>query len=122
MNEKRRFSRIPFDAVAKLRGPGAELDTQLLDISLNGALISRPSGWNGKIGERYTLELTLDHSNSEISMEIVVAHIDDEHIGCSCEHIDLESIIHLRRLVELNLGNESILDRELHALIHAEQR
>ena len=32
------------------------------------------------------------------------------------DHIDLESISHLRRLVELNLGDSSLLERELAAL------
>lgn len=117
MNEKRRFSRIPFDAEARITGPGLDITAQLLDISLKGVLITRPDNWQGKVGEYYSLELTLDSTDAVISMDIVVMHEDDERIGCKCEHIDLESISHLRRLVELNIGDETILDRELHALI-----
>ncbi|VAX04921.1 hypothetical protein MNBD_GAMMA20-584, partial [hydrothermal vent metagenome] len=43
-------------------------------------------------------------------------HSENDHIGFRCEHIDLESISHLRRLVELNLGDAKLLDRELSAL------
>ena len=47
-------------------------------------------------------------------------HIEDDHTGYRCEHIDLDSISHLRRLVELNLGDPDILDRELSELSHVE--
>ncbi len=36
-----------------------------------------------------------------------------------CEHIDIDSITHLKRLIELNLGDEALLHRELAHLIHA---
>lgn len=117
MNEKRRFSRIPFDAEARITGPGVDVTTQLLDISLKGVLIARPDNWQGKTGQRYTLELTLGSSGTVISMDIEIMHEEAARIGGQCTHIDLESISHLRRLVELNLGDEGILDRELHALI-----
>ena len=41
---------------------------------------------------------------------------DGELIGFVCRHIDVDSISHLRRLVELNLGDEALLERELAAL------
>jgi hypothetical protein len=46
-----------------------------------------------------------------------VAHIEDDRVGVSCSHIDLDSAAHLRRLVELNLGDEAQLHRELQALM-----
>jgi hypothetical protein len=46
----------------------------------------------------------------------VLTRTRDDLLGFVCRHIDLESISHLRRLVELNLGDESLLERELAAL------
>ena len=46
-------------------------------------------------------------------MEGKVIHQDGQHIGIECRHIDMESMINLRRLVELNLGDEKLLEREL---------
>jgi len=43
--------------------------------------------------------------------------LDVEHnLTALRQHIDLDSISHLRRLVELNLGDEALLERELAAL------
>jgi len=45
-----------------------------------------------------------------------IANQRDDMMGIVCEHIDVDSMTHLRRLVELNMGDTSLLERELHAL------
>lgn len=54
-----------------------------------------------------------------IRMEISLAWARDGLLGFECQHIDLDSISHLRRLVELNLGDEELLERELALLVSA---
>ncbi|MCM8921317.1 MAG: PilZ domain-containing protein, partial [Candidatus Thiodiazotropha sp.] len=39
-----------------------------------------------------------------------------ERIGVLCKEIDMESISLLRRLVELNLADDEVLNRDLEAL------
>jgi hypothetical protein len=51
-----------------------------------------------------------------VQMEVLLTRTDHELLGFVCQHIDLDSISHLRRLVELNLGDVSLLERELAAL------
>jgi hypothetical protein len=118
-DEHRRYSRIPFDAQAYLAGSGQRWESQLLDISLKGALLVRPAQWQGRLGDVLDLELVVDQGALVIRMQTDVAHIEADHLGLHCRHIDLDSITHLRRLVELNLGDASQLNRELHALSHA---
>jgi len=52
-----------------------------------------------------------------ITMDTTIAHIEDNHIGLHCEHNDVDSINRFRRLVELNIGDDSLLKRELSAMI-----
>ena len=119
MNEqsqnKRLFSRISFDATTLIRNCDQEWETTLLDISLKGALVEKPDTWDAPIGSEYTLYITLS-ADTSICMEAIVAHIENDHIGFNCHHIDLDSITHLRRIVELNTGNEELLNRELSTL------
>lgn len=115
-NEKRRFSRIPFDANVLLSKDGKEWRAKMLDISLKGILIETPKNWDGVTGERYHLEVIFAESGSLISGDIAVAHTGEAHIGFEILQIDVESVAHLRRLVELNLGNSELLDRELATL------
>jgi len=113
--EQRIFSRINFDAQTTIMSNDQEWKTTLLDISLKGALVTMPDNWNAEIGSTFNLKITLSEDTT-ISMEATVAHIENEHIGFHCVHIDLESITHLRRIVELNTGNEDLLHRELSSL------
>ncbi len=117
--DRRRFSRIPFDAVAHINTDNGDLflNCQIIDISLKGVLVHKPGQWQSAIGDKCHLDLLLDKAQVVIEMEATIAHIDDEQIGFDCAHIDLESITHLKRLIELNLGDEAILHRELSALI-----
>lgn len=114
--EQRRFSRIPFDAKVNIIGPVSAWESRLLDISLKGALVELPQGWNVAVGDPCRLEVKLGGSVT-ISMDTNVAHVERNHIGFRCHHIDLESVTHLRRVVELNMGDPSLLDRELSSLI-----
>lgn len=115
--ENRSHQRILFDAPIELRGADETswLSTAI-DVSLKGALVKAPANWNGKLGDEYRLRLQLADGELTIEMEAAIAHIENAHIGFHCKHIDLDSITHLRRLVELNLGDEKILHRELAAL------
>ena len=109
----RRFSRIDFDAPVTLESKGKTWKSELLDISLKGALIDRPDDWNGTKGEQSKLFIKLPGSDIHIDMEVELAHLEDQRIGFHCVHIDLDSITNLRRLVELNLGDEALLEREI---------
>ena len=63
----------------------------------------------------FTATISLDDS-TRLQMEVVLTRTRNELLGFVCRHIDLDSISHLLRLVELNLGDESLLERELAAL------
>jgi len=114
--EHRHYTRIQFDAKVSLSQGSSRWDSSLLDISLKGALLSQPQDWTGTVGDSLLAELLLDNNVVVIRMQGSVAHIENGHIGLRCEHIDIDSIAHLKRLVELNLGDAEQLNRELSAL------
>jgi hypothetical protein len=111
--EKRHFSRFHIDGSTALIIDGQNYPAELLDISLNGALCNQPSTATLEIGVKCTLSTTLSNSDITITMQGHVVHHSTQNLGIHCEYIDLDSITHLKRLVELNLGDEAILEREL---------
>lgn len=117
--EHRRFSRISFAGPAQLNAQGQSFDTELFDISLNGALVRRPELWPAHITS-LTLRLLLADTETEILMTASVVHQNNQQLGLHCESIDLDSISHLKRLVQLNLGDEHLLERELSELTSAD--
>ncbi len=114
--EKRRFTRVDFDATTTVSdNSGGHWLTQLIDISLNGVLLERPDAWQGNIDDAYKIEVQLNNDIT-IAMNVTVAHIEKTQVGFRCEHIDFDSISHLRRLMELNLGDATSINRELSML------
>lgn len=113
---RRQFWRAHFHSPVQLALHGKVTEAELYDISLKGALVKVPPGWAGKQGDRCQLRLSLG-TQATISMSADVMHLAGQRVGFECERIDLDSVTHLRRLVELNSGDAALLDRELASLI-----
>jgi hypothetical protein len=115
VNNRRRFQRIAFDAATELLQGPHRWEVELLDLSLKGLLVRTPAGWSGDDAHPFLANITLA-SDIQVQIEVDLARTDKGQLGFVCRHIDLDSISHLRRLVELNLGDEGLLERELAAL------
>ncbi|WP_085694655.1 MULTISPECIES: PilZ domain-containing protein [unclassified Pseudomonas] len=116
MSERRRFKRIAFDAKTELSQGERIWPVKLVDLSLKGFLIEKPQPWLGDPKQDFFVSIHLS-DEVEITMDAQLAHEDRGQLGFVCRHISLESIQRLRRLIELNLADESELERELAALI-----
>lgn len=116
-DERRHYARIAFHCPAQLVFSAGKLDVVVLDISIKGALIRLPANAALPNGALCQLHVELDAVGEQISMEARVTHLKDGNAGLRCQVIDLDSITHLRRLVELNLGDPQLLERELSALV-----
>lgn len=113
---QRRFHRFPIEGDVRLYSGNAMWNTRLVDLSLSGVLVERPEGWTGSVGSRYRLDLRLD-GGVLIGMGVELARIvAGSRLGFNCVKIDLGSFAQLKRLIELNLGNNDVLHRELSAL------
>lgn len=114
-NERRRFHRFPLEGSVKLYSGTTMWASALLDMSLRGVLVARPADWTGELGSRYRLDLRLE-GGVMIGMGVELARITPGQLGFACQKIDLDSFARLKRLIELNLGNTQVLNRELSAL------
>ncbi|EHK68887.1 type IV pilus assembly PilZ [Pseudomonas psychrotolerans L19] len=114
-NERRRFTRFTFDAPAQLHQGERQWAAPVDDISLKGVLLARPAEWSAQPSAAYQLRILLN-DETQVSMDVELVRETPEQLAFACRQIDLDSISHLRRLVELNLGDETLLERELAAL------
>lgn len=112
--DHRRFQRIHFDLKIQYEVGDVKLNCELVDISLRGALIRNCAGKSLGEGASCKLIINLDDAGEmQIVMEGKVAHEEANQIGIYCDHMDLDSMAHLRRLVESNLADPKLLEREL---------
>jgi hypothetical protein len=111
----RRFLRSSFMARARLNLGGQFCDAQVLDMSLKGALVDVGLEQYCPVGARGRLRLMLTPTIF-IAMDVVVMRLQDTRLGLRCVHIDLDSVTHLRQLMERNALDPSMLARELYLL------
>ena len=115
-SERRRFQRIAFDATTELSQGEQRWPARLHDLSLKGLLLHRPDNWQLADPQQPFHACIRLADDALLEMQDDLAREQGELLGFVCRHIDIESISHLRRLVELNLGDEHLLERELAAL------
>ena len=116
MENRRQFTRILFSIKAILEIEGQTYPVSIHDISLNGALVTSTNSEQSLKGKFGTLSFLLSDNESEVSMHIAVVYENNDETGLQCNAIDIDSVTHLRRLVELNLGDEEQLNKELSQL------
>lgn len=119
-SQNRHFARVPFHAGVQLHFPpdNAVQSARLLDISLKGALVETALPIvETLMGRICRMVLVLGLDDECIAMEGTVIHQEGAHIGIRCESIDVDSITRLRQLLELNMGDSDLLDRELIEMI-----
>lgn len=118
-NDQRQFSRFAFDSSVILEKEKQLWESSLLDISLKGVLIAKPENWEKNAEGNFKLSIKLENSDIEINMDVKFAHEEKDYMGFHCEQIDLDSMTNLRRLVELNLADEALLEREISNMLAA---
>lgn len=111
----RRHCRFPLEGLVRIYSGSAMWQAQLVDLAIRGALVSRPPGFDGLIGNRYRLDVRLE-GGPMIAMAVSLARLESTVVGFNCERIDLDSFLRLKRTIELNLGNAELLNRELSSL------
>lgn len=116
-HERRHFIRVLFDAPAHLTMAHGTALVRVLDMSLRGALINVPENLLLPVGSFCRLQLHLgkapSSSRQRITMRTRVVYRSSDCAGLLCLHTDLDSVTHLRRLIELQLGDPALLERDL---------
>lgn len=115
--ERRNFIRVTFTAPAQLVSLAGKFSVNVHDLSFKGALVTSAQAIALPLGTQCELHVNLDASSEQIAMNVEVAHKEGEQLGLLCRNIDIDSMTHLRRLIELQLGDPSLLELELSELL-----
>lgn len=119
MSDKRQFCRVPFTTGSRIETTGESLEAEVVDISLKGALLRLPACPSLQRGDHCSVSVALANSDVAISFEAEVAHLRENLVGVKLVKIDLDSMIHLRNLLDLNTANPEQVRKEL-SFLHGE--
>lgn len=114
-DNRRHHHRINYNTPVIIRQNDREWHTLVIDLSTRGLLIWLPDEWNPDPREPLTATIPLG-GDAVIGMSLRLVHTSANRAGFFCDSIDPDSVAHLRRLLELNLDDAELVERELSAL------
>ena len=114
--DRRHYSRVPFEADVTIKQSGHSYKTELLDVSLNGLLAKTPAVYHLRSDMPCTANINLSEG-IDITMQVTLVHSSGMALGFHCTSIDMDSITHLRRLIESNLHDINAPERVLSELV-----
>ncbi len=119
MSSLRLFQRINFAMRSEVTINGTLHRATLGNISIKGALVAFHDQLDPKEGLPCSLTVHLDHPQVRLSFEAVIVHSDQNLTGMKFTGMKIDTMIHLRRLLELNSGEPDQVRSELRSLIEA---
>jgi hypothetical protein len=115
-HERRQFTRVGFSSAVALTQEAQVTLAELVDISLNGVLVRTPESFVLRADVPCSIGLTLAQEE-QIAMQARLVHASDCYLGFECLSMDMDSMTHLRRLIELNMDDPCAPERVLAELI-----
>jgi len=117
MNERRIFSRVRFVAKVQINVNSRVYDAKMLDISLKGALIELSDNMSLEKTKQCKIKLCLMKPDVTLNFDSELIYQENNNFGFKFLRVDNTTMMHLRRLLELNLGNSDAIQKELSFLI-----
>lgn len=113
MEEHRNFSRVKFTAHTKIEIEGHPYGSELIDISMKGALIKSSSALPLDLKKDALIKIFLPSSSISMNFSARLVHLEEDHYGFKFTSYDADSMTHLRRLLEFNLEDQEQIIKEL---------
>lgn len=112
MNEKRNYRRINFQTEAEINIDAVSHHCELVDLALQGALFRSEQELPLSIGDKTVLTIELPSSELCLNFNGELIHQRGQFYGFLFVSENAVTMGHLRRLLELNVGNAEEVDKE----------
>jgi len=114
--DRRRYNRVGFHVQAWMNVESVRESVDIVDISLAGALLYVNSDQAYQKGTRATLHLELS-DDVELALNGLLHRYADHRYAFHRDLALCEADYHLRRLLELNLGDPALIERDIESLV-----
>ncbi|MCZ4308730.1 MULTISPECIES: PilZ domain-containing protein [Vibrio] len=116
MIERRQFSRVVYQTPTDISQGNVNVSGSVQDLSLHGLLIQCDKLQQLRADIPVQVSFKLENSDINIQLEATIVSTINTSMRLRIEHLDIDSISHLKRLVELNVGDDELLYREIEHL------
>ncbi len=114
MDAERKFTRVgcSYKALVSIDNVLA-IEVNILNISLNGALFELTDDFVFQNGDKWPLTFELPGSDVKLKFETEVVHSRMNRVGVRFTRVDIDTMIHLRSLLEARSANPQQIANEL---------
>ncbi len=112
MEEKRDYHRVPFKCHSQVTVVDRCYTCELIDISLRGVLLEIAPDDTIGLGSLCQIDIAFASCDIHLQFDAKLVHKEESHYGFRIESLEIDSLTHLRRLLELNYGDADEIDRE----------
>lgn len=117
--ENRQFTRVPIQIKGDLTQNEHQMTGDVRDLSLRGLFVETKDT-QLTLGEvKISIYLDQKEHSIKIDVEGVVVRKDFDGLAILFKTIDIDSFIHLKKLVSYNLGDSDQINREVEHLFHS---
>ena len=117
MEVKRKFTRVEFKMKALVQLDNVMIvKANILNISLKGAFFELADYCLFQIGDKWQLKFILPNSDMSLQFNTEVVHSRKKLVGVKFYHIDIDTMIHLRSLIEGRTSNPLQVEKEIESL------
>jgi hypothetical protein len=120
MNGTRRFSRITLIEKSFVEFVGRSIEVSLVDVSLKGALVEFETDNAIRKGDILRLAFHLGNTDIILRFKAEVVHSHKNRVGVKFTETDLDTMIHLRSLIEARTMDPEKVRDELGFLIEGQ--
>ncbi len=118
MTEQRHYQRIGFRTEASIITSEATYACHLIDLALQGALFQCEAETPLAVGQKARLHIYLPDSDISLNFTAEMIHKHERFCGFLFLTEDVDTLVHLRRLLELNIGDTEKTDQEFSNWLH----
>lgn len=114
---RRQFDRVLYSATATIAQERKQWNTIIEDLSIHGVLTSCPNDWKETDSDEYIIQFVLPDVHDQIRIDAILVAYDSTHLRFQIKEIDIDSLTDLRRIVELNSGENDLMTRNIEELV-----
>ncbi|MGO1298300.1 MAG: PilZ domain-containing protein [Vibrio sp.] len=112
------FVRVTYTAPVKLlQGDTLSFHGSIHDISIHDLIITCQPPASLDTNKIVDVILILPDTDIEIDLSTKITELAENYIKLDVDHIDIESLVHYKRIVELNMGDDKKFHEDLEHLI-----
>jgi hypothetical protein len=113
--DHRRRTRVPARKQTTLTWSSGECSAELVNLSLKGCLLGRPSGLPPEAGQEVAVRIHLDVDSPDLDVQVHARVVRQDRGGIAVDftEVELESFRHLFRLVQYNAPDPEFIEEEL---------